>query len=96
MDLQKNLRKYAKLVIAAGVNLQKDQELLINAPITCAEFTRLVVEEAYKAGAKIVTVQWSDERVSRLKYDNGALSLLEQFPDWQPQQQNAQSERGGA
>ncbi len=96
MDLQKNLRKYAKLVIAAGVNLQKDQELLINAPITCAEFTRLVVEEAYKAGAKIVTVQWSDERVSRLKYDYGALSLFEQFPDWQALLQNGIAERGGA
>ena len=37
MDL---LHNYARLVVRVGVNLQREQILVINAPIECAEFAR--------------------------------------------------------
>jgi len=37
-NFQKNLEKYAELAIKTGVNLQKNQELLIMAPIETADF----------------------------------------------------------
>ena len=46
------LRKYAELAVKKGINIQKGQPLTISAPIETAYFTRLLVEEAYKAGAK--------------------------------------------
>ena len=31
--MQKNLEKYAKLLVRNGLNIQKDQLLVVNAPI---------------------------------------------------------------
>ncbi len=48
------LKKYASLAVNTGVNIQKDNILVISSPIETAEFARLIAEEAYKAGAKDV------------------------------------------
>ena len=51
MNKENLLKKYAKLAIYQGVNVQKNQTLVISSPIECAEFTRMLVEEAYIKGA---------------------------------------------
>ena len=61
-------QKYAKLIIKKGLNLQKGQPLLITAPIEVNEFVKLVVEEAYKVGAKTVEINWIDPEITKLKY----------------------------
>ena len=42
------LRKYAKLAVKAGVNVQKGQPLVISASVYDAKFVEYCVEEAYK------------------------------------------------
>ena len=49
------LKKYANLIARCGVNVQKGQEVVINAGLDQPEFVKMVVEECYKAGAKEVT-----------------------------------------
>ena len=44
------LSKYAKLAALKGINIQKNKMLVINSPIECSEFARMIAEEAYKAG----------------------------------------------
>ena len=46
------LEKYANLCIKVGINIQKDQPLVINAPVEGAEFVRLLAKHAYEAGPK--------------------------------------------
>ena len=83
MEISKELlRKYAKLSVATGVNIQKDQTLVVRSPIECAEFTRLIVEEAYNLGAREVVVHWSDEQCTKLKYLNSPIEVMETYPDW--------------
>ena len=41
------LKKYAELIIKKGVNLQKGQELTINASIESAPLVEMIVREAY-------------------------------------------------
>ena len=60
------LRKYAQLIVRKGVNVQKGQEVLIFAELDQPEFVKLVVEEAYKAKAKKVTVEWSYQPLDKL------------------------------
>lgn len=96
MNLTENLQKYARLIVRAGCNLQKDQELFIRARLEAAPLVRLVTEEAYRAGAKEVTVAWSDERVTRLRYENAPMECFTNFPEWQAVQQNGIAQRGGA
>lgn len=76
------LKKYATLAVRTGVNIQKNQILVINSPIECATFTRMAVEEAYKAGAKEVIVHWNDELTTKLKYVYSPIEAFQSLPDW--------------
>ncbi|MPQ42219.1 aminopeptidase [Clostridium tarantellae] len=83
MNIKENfLRKYAKLAVHIGVNVQPNQTLVISSPIECADFTRLAVEEAYLKGAKEVVVQWNDEITSKLKYIYSPIEIFENIPEW--------------
>ncbi|AZB42663.1 aminopeptidase [Bacillus sp. FJAT-42376] len=79
-DFQKNLEKYADLVVKVGVNIQKGQTLVVHAAIDTAAFTRLIVKKAYETGAKNVIVDWMDDTVSRLKYDLAPDEVFEEYP----------------
>jgi aminopeptidase len=76
------LQKYAELSVKVGVNLQKDQTLVINSPIECAEFTRLVAKEAYNVGAKDVHVEWNDEELSLMRFMNAPEEVFKEFAKW--------------
>ncbi len=76
------LEKYAKLIVEVGANVQKDQYVGINSSTETKELARLLVKAAYKAGAKRVDVQWSDNYVTRTNYDSMSIETLEEIPDW--------------
>lgn len=76
------LKKYAELLIKVGINLQKGQTLVINSPIECADFVRLVSKEAYSTGAKDVHVEWSDEELALIKFMNAPEEAFKEFPKW--------------
>ncbi|WP_058308755.1 aminopeptidase [Gracilibacillus massiliensis] len=76
------LKKYAQLALRTGVNLQKDQGLLVQAPIEAIEFVRIVVKEAYQIGAKNVHVEWKDDDLTYLKMKHAPMEVLETFPKW--------------
>lgn len=77
------LEQYARLIVKTGVNLQKDQTLVLFSPIEVASFARLVAQCAYEEGAKDVVVRWEDEELSRIKYLSAPDASLETVPEWQ-------------
>ncbi len=54
-DFKKLLEKYADIAIKIGINIEPNQTLVINSPIECAEFVRIIANKAYDAGAKMYT-----------------------------------------
>ncbi|QQY79553.1 aminopeptidase [Keratinibaculum paraultunense] len=76
------LDEYAKLCVEVGINLQKGQPLVINTPIEGADFVRLVTKHAYELGAKEVHVNWNDEILTKMKYENAPMEVFENFPKW--------------
>lgn len=78
-----DLEKYAHLILAIGLNLQRNQLLVINSPIECAYFTRIVAETAYKEGARDVVIVWKDELFSKIRFMNAPEEVFEEFPNWQ-------------
>ena len=52
------LRKYARLIAECGANVQKGQEVFINAGLDQPEFVKMLVEECYKLGASRVVVDF--------------------------------------
>jgi aminopeptidase len=81
-DFQRNLEKYAELAVKVGVNVQKGQELFIGASLDAAPFVRLVVKYAYEAGASNVVVDWSDDAITRTKYELAPDEAFEVYPAW--------------
>jgi aminopeptidase len=77
---QENLEKYAELAVKVGVNIQEGQKLVVNTTLEAAEFVRLVVKKAYEAGARDVIVNWSDDQISRLKYEKAPEDTFKEYP----------------
>ncbi|MGG5252268.1 aminopeptidase [Neobacillus sp. SM06] len=95
-NFQKSLEKYAELAVKVGVNVQKGQTLVVYATLDAAEFVRLVVKQAYEAGAKNVMVDWNDDTVSRLKYDLAPDEAFGEYPEWKAKEREALVEQGAA
>ena len=55
------LRAYARLIVSTGIHLREGQRLLIQGPVEGAPLIRLMVEEAYQAGARLVEVIYNDD-----------------------------------
>ncbi|ACA46524.1 aminopeptidase [Clostridium botulinum] len=82
-DFKKLLEKYADIAIKIGINIEPNQTLVINSPIECAEFVRIIANKAYDAGAKNVHVKWNDEELSLIKYMKAPFETFEEFPAWE-------------
>lgn len=77
------LSKYARLAVVKGINLQKEGLLVINSPIECSEFARMIAEEAYKAGASDVVINYSDEKFNRIRFSNASTETLSFTPEFE-------------
>lgn len=76
------LKKYARLAVRVGANVQNNQYVIINSPVDCAALARCLVSEAYEAGASYVYVNWSDELVTKNHYQHCSDEILEYVPSW--------------
>ena len=74
-----DLKKYARLIVRVGANVQKGQPVVISSHVNDAYFTKLVVEEAYKAKASFVTVDWHYEELTKLNYKYASIETLKEM-----------------
>ena len=81
------LREYAKLIVRCGMNVQKGQTVLVVAGLDQPEFVQMVVEEAYKAKAKEVIVQWNHQPLAKLHYRYQTVKTLGTVKEWEKARQ---------
>lgn len=81
------LREYARLIVKKGVNVQKGQEVLIYADLDQPEFVAMVVEEAYKAKAKKVSVEWNYQPLTKLHVRYRSVTTMGAVEDWEKARQ---------
>ena len=77
------LKKYAELIVRCGANVQKGQEVLITAGLDQPEFVQMVVEEAYKAKAKKVTVDWNYQPLGKIHVRYKSQKTLGTVEEWE-------------
>lgn len=77
------LRKYARLIAAAGVNVQKGQEVFITAGLDQPEFVHMVAEECYKLGAGRVVVDWDYQPLTKTNVRYCSLKTLGSLTGYQ-------------
>ncbi|HHU55537.1 MAG TPA: aminopeptidase [Acholeplasmataceae bacterium] len=80
--MDKRLQKYAELIVKVGVNVQEGQMVVINAPVECAKFARILVEEAYKAKASYVLVRWHDDLIRKSYFTYASLDVIKEVPEY--------------
>lgn len=76
------LREYARLIVRSGVNVQKGQEVMVYAGLDQPEFVKMVVEEAYKAKAAKVIVEWDYQPLAKLHTRYQSLKTMSTVPEW--------------
>ena len=96
MNMNEKLREYARLTVKMGVNVSHDQEVFLTCPVECAAFGRMIMEEAYAAGAREVIMNYVDAKAQRIKYLNSDISIFETVPSWDVEKRTHYGRRKGA
>lgn len=81
------LQEYAKLIVRCGVNVQKGQDVIIYADLDQPEFVAMVVEQAYKAKARKVTVEWDYPQLMKLHTRYQTVKTMGTVDKWRREQQ---------
>ena len=77
------LRKYAHLIAAVGVNVQKGQEVFITHCYKQPEFVTMLVEECYKLKAKKVVVDWNHQPLEKLHVRYRSLATMSKLDNYE-------------
>jgi aminopeptidase len=76
------LGKLAEVAIKVGLQLQPGQDLVMTAPIAALPLVRRIAEEAYKAGAGLVTPIFSDEGLTLARYRSAPDASFDRATGW--------------
>ena len=79
---QVKLDRLAEVAVKVGVRLQPGQDLVMTAPVIATDFARRIVEHAYKAGAGIVTVLYSDDEATLARYRHAPDLSFDRAEGW--------------
>ncbi|AEI39088.1 aminopeptidase [Paenibacillus mucilaginosus] len=95
-NFQELLSRYAELIVKTGVKIQKGQKLVVNSTIDAAELVRLITKHAYEEGAYLVKVNWTDDTITRLRYDMAPEESFLEEPKWYAGEMLELAENGAA
>lgn len=87
-DFQKNLEKYADLLIRKGVNVQKGHTLIIAIAVEHYAFAKMLTEKAYQAGAAEVVIDYLDDRITKERLLHADYERLVTVPDYVVEKSN--------
>ncbi|MDD2876467.1 MAG: aminopeptidase [Acidiphilium sp.] len=82
MTQDEKLDRLAKIAVKIGVNVQKDQELIINAPIEARALVQRIAAHAYDAGATLVVPFFADDVIQRTRFIHADDESFDFAPVW--------------
>ncbi|WP_216320351.1 aminopeptidase [Deinococcus aestuarii] len=93
---EEKLRNYARLAVRVGLGVREGQRVLVQAPVETAPLARLIVREAYAAGASLVDVRWDDDDVQLARFSLAPEGTFDQLSRWRVEAEKETAEAGGA
>jgi aminopeptidase len=81
-EFENNLDRLAAVAVHIGLGLGTGQELVMTATLDAIPLARRITEQAYKAGAALVTTLFADEQSSLLRYRYGQDASFDAAPSW--------------
>ncbi|OYV62358.1 MAG: aminopeptidase, partial [Acidiphilium sp. 21-62-4] len=82
MTQDEKLDRLAEIAVKIGVNVQKGQELIVNAPIDARALVQRIVAHAYDAGATLVVPLFVDDVVQRARFVHADEESFDFAPAW--------------
>lgn len=82
MYREKDALTYAELIAKVGVNVQKGQPVYIKSSVEAAEFTQMVAQACWDAGAGDVRIRYGDQIAERMRYRYADISTISDIPEW--------------
>ena len=80
---ERKLQEYARLIIRTGANVQPGQIVQLSISVEQHAFAAMLTEEAYRAGAKKVNMNWLSDRQDRLHYTYAEEDVLSETLPWE-------------
>ncbi len=68
--------KYCELLLKIGINIKKDDNILIKCPVNNYKFGQLLMKKAYNLGANKVIVDFYDETINAIKINDENIESL--------------------
>src|SRR6201996_2927378 len=82
LTFEQKLDRLAQVAVNAGLGLERGQELVMTATLDALPLARLITEQAYKAGASLVTTLFTDEQSALLRYRFAEDAGFDKAPAW--------------
>ena len=76
------LARLAQVAVRVGLGLRPGQELVMTAPLDAVPLARAITQEAYRAGASLVTTLLADERATLARFESAADDAFDKAPGW--------------
>ncbi|NSL53248.1 aminopeptidase [Calidifontibacillus erzurumensis] len=82
-NFEKNLQKYAKLLVTKGINVQPGDWVKLTISVDQAMLARFITAESYALGAEKVIVKWQDDAITKLHYLHQPQEVLTNIPKYE-------------
>ena len=76
------LDRLAEVAVQVGLGLRPGQEVILTAPLGALPLARRVTEQAYKAGASLVTTLYSDDEATLARFAHAPDAAFDHAPAW--------------
>jgi aminopeptidase len=82
VSFEQKLDQLARVAINVGLGLKRGQELVMTAPLEAAPLARRITEQAYRAGASLVTTLYTDDEASLMRFRYAPDEAFDRAPGW--------------
>ncbi|NMW84274.1 aminopeptidase [Peptoniphilus sp. AGMB00490] len=84
---------YAELILKIGLKIKKGDRLVVRCPIEARDFAITCTKKAYELGAIEVVMDYRDQIISKLKYENESVEVLTDIPKHKVDKENYYMEK---
>lgn len=82
LAIEARLDRLAELAVKVGLGLQKGQEVVMTASLEHVPLARRITEQAYRAGASLVTTLFHDDQAALARYRLAPDDSFDTAPGW--------------
>lgn len=82
LTFDQKLDRLAEVAVKIGLGLRAGQELIMSAPMDALPLARRITEQAYKAGALLVTTLYADDPSVLARFEHAPDASFDYAPKW--------------